>query len=59
MLLPCPRVAIGSITNFRQFDPAVWLAISYIYILAWEPSVAQGTHSFSRRVPAYGRKLRF
>jgi len=24
-------------------------------ILAEEPSVAQGTHSFSRRLPAFGR----
>ena len=30
-----------------------------LYILAWEPSVAKGTHSYSRRLPALGRKLRF
>ena len=29
------------------------------YILAWEPSVVQGTHCFSRCLPACGRKLRF
>ena len=31
----------------------------FIYsILAWEPSVAQITHSYSRRLPALGCKLR-
>ena len=29
------------------------------FFLAWEPSVAQGTHTYSRRLPAIGRKLRF
>ena len=28
-------------------------------ILAWEPSVAQVTHSYSNRLPALGLKLRF
>ena len=28
-----------------------------IYILAWEPSVAQDTHSYSRRLPALRRFL--
>ena len=27
------------------------------YILAWELCVAQGTHSYARRLPALGRKL--
>ena len=27
--------------------------------LAWEPSVAQVTHCYSRRLPTLGRKLRF
>ena len=29
----------------------------FIYILAWEPIVAQGNHRYSRRLPALGRKL--
>ena len=31
----------------------------YIYKLSWQPSVAQVTHIYSRRLPALGRKLRF
>ncbi len=31
----------------------------FIFELAWEPSVAQGTHSYFRRLPALGLKLRF
>ena len=31
----------------------------YIVKLAWEPSVPQFTHSYFRRLPALGRKLRF
>jgi len=30
-----------------------------VYILAWEPSIVQDTQSYSRRLPALGRKLRF
>ena len=29
------------------------------YRQAWEPSVAQGTHSYYRRLQALGLKLRF
>ena len=28
---------------------------NFINILAWEPSVAQGTHGYSRHLPARGR----
>ena len=31
--------------------------IYYISALAWEPSVAQGTHKYSRRLPALRRFL--
>ena len=29
----------------------------FVYVLAWEPSAAQVTHSYSRRLPALGRKF--
>ena len=31
----------------------------FINVLAWEPSVAQVTYSYSRRLPALGFKLQF
>ena len=39
-------------TNNKQLD------MYFIKSLAWEPSVVQVTHSYSRRLPALGRKLR-
>ena len=33
--------------------------INFMLYLAWEPSVAKGSHSYSRRLPALGRKLLF
>jgi len=38
-------------TNNKQLD------MYFIKSLAWEPSVVQVTHSYSRRLPALGRKL--
>ncbi len=37
----------------------IWLTSFAILYLAEVPDVAQGTHSYSRRLPALGRKLRF
>ena len=31
----------------------------FIFELAWEPSVAQGTHSYFRRLPALKRPTQF
>ena len=35
--------------NFSQFGPAVWPSIADINILAWEPSHANVTNSYSSR----------
>ena len=46
----------GFIYYIDQYKYHSYLILSTI---AWEPSVAQGTHSYSRCLPARGRKLRF
>ena len=35
-----------------------YVFVSSYYVLTWEPRVAQGTHNYSRRLPALGRKLK-
>ena len=52
---------------FRELDNSavdntttlVWKHKGFIYLLAWEPSVAWVTHSYSRSLPALGLKLGF
>ena len=37
-----------------------YIQVKYVILLqAWEPSDAKVTHSYSRRLPVLGRKLRF
>ena len=44
----------------KYYDVAAINPLStYFYKLASEPSVAKGTHSYSRRLPALGCKFRF
>ena len=54
-MLCYPRVPWISSKNFNQFGPAVWPVIANIYILSWEPSAANVTKSYSRRLPALER----
>lgn len=36
------------------------MIVSHLYkLLAWEPSITQVTYSYSSRLPAFNRKLRF
>ena len=46
-----------------EFDasPFLWFVakrVLILFLLAWEPSVAQVTHSYSHRLPAVGLELR-
>ena len=61
-----PLQTLQSRRSLRQIKDKFTSKSQYFYffyffyqILAWEPSVAHGTHSFSRRVPVPGLKLRF
>ena len=46
-------------SRLASYREHIYECLVLLYRLAWEPSVAQETHSYFRCLPALGRKLQF